>query len=55
MLSFLCASQAEADEEAGRALSRALYRAFNDSAGYASTDTNPLRRRSKLSDSNPLL
>lgn len=47
--------QAEADDAAEKALARALYRAFNDSSGYASTDTNPLQRRSKLSDSNPLL
>ncbi|BDA47025.1 hypothetical protein COCOBI_09-4800 [Coccomyxa sp. Obi] len=47
--------QAEADDAAEKELARALYRAFNDSSGYASTDTNPLLRRSKLSDSNPLL
>lgn len=48
-------AQAEADDAAEKALARAFYRAFKDSAGYSSTDTNPLLRRSKLSDSNPLL
>lgn len=47
--------QAEADDAAEKALARELYRAFNDSSGYSSTDTNPLLRKSKLSDSNPLL
>lgn len=47
--------QAEADDAAEKELARALYRAFNDSSGHGSTDTNPLLRRSKLSDSNPLL
>ncbi len=47
--------QAEADDAAEKALARALYRAFNDSSCYGSTDSNPLLRRSKLSDSNPLL
>ncbi len=47
--------QAEADEAAGRALARAVYRAFNDSNGVRAPDSNPLLRRNKLSASNPLL
>ncbi len=49
--------QAEADEAAERSFSRSFYRAFSGAAsgGYGSTDSNPLLRRSKLSESNPLL
>ena len=47
--------QAEADDAAGKALARAVYRAFSDVNGAAAPDSNPLLRRNKLSASNPLL
>ncbi|KAK9840542.1 hypothetical protein WJX81_000450 [Elliptochloris bilobata] len=46
--------QAEADDAAGKALARAVYRAFSDSNGPSAPDSNPLLRRNKLSASNPL-
>lgn len=50
-------AQAEADQEAERQLRRFMAREFADEgvAGGSTTDTNPLKRRNKLSASNPLL
>ena len=47
--------RAEEEAAANRALAQALYREFNDLGGHQSSDTNPLLRKSKLSQSNPLL
>ncbi|KAL3136541.1 hypothetical protein ABBQ38_005789 [Trebouxia sp. C0009 RCD-2024] len=47
--------QTEADEAAGKALQRYMYRAFNDLSGAPTTDSNPLVRQNKLSRTNPLL
>ncbi len=47
--------RAEEEAAANRALAKALYREFNDLGGHQSSDTNPLLRKSKLSESNPLL
>lgn len=51
---------AAADEAAAaqRALQRALFRSFNDpfdNAGYATANTNPLGRKTRLTATNPLL
>lgn len=47
--------QTEADEKAGKAIARYIYRAFNDATGETTSDSNPLLRRSRLSATNPLL
>ena len=44
--------QAEADEKAGKAIDRMMFRAFRDESHW---DTNPLTRRNRLTASNPLL
>lgn len=49
--------QAEVDEEAERQLRRFMAREFADEGvtGGSTTDTNPLKRKNKLSATNPLL
>ena len=47
--------QAEADEAAGKAIQRYMYRAFNEMSGEPTSDSNPLLRQNKLSRTNPLL
>ena len=47
--------QAEADDAAGKAIQRYMYRAFNDMSGEPTSDSNPLLRQNKLSRTNPLL
>jgi len=48
--------QAEADDRAGKAISRYMRRAFADTTGEPTADSNPLLRRNhKLSATNPLL
>lgn len=44
--------QAEADDKAGKALDRYIFREFRDDS---SLDTNPLMRKNNLTRSNPLL
>ena len=48
--------QAEADDEAGKAIARYIYSAFSETTGAPTRDTNPLLRRDKrTSATNPLL
>jgi hypothetical protein len=48
--------QAEADDKAGKAISRYIYSAFNETTGEPTRDTNPLLRRDKrTSATTPLL
>lgn len=49
--------QADADDRAGKAISRYIYSAFRDQTGEPTADSNPLLRpgRSKLNATNPLL
>ena len=55
VLLFVQVMQAEADSAAGKALARAVYRAFSNTNAPSAPDSNPLLRHNKLSASNPLL